>query len=210
MANRKSGHSGDSSEREKEEKDENEDPVQKSKDEDAGGPSGERDLRTPSLLDGGEWSQGEEHPSDPDDDGGAVLGEKYRITGEIGRGGMGAVLEGKDIDLRRQLAIKTLYHEGDVDPARVTRFIEEAQVQGQLQHPNICPVYELGMDAEGQLFFTMKNVSGRTLQERINHPGEDGEHSLTELLDIFRKFVTGLHTHIHGALFIGISSRKIL
>jgi eukaryotic-like serine/threonine-protein kinase len=69
---------------------------------------------------------------------------RYQILGEIGHGGMGAVLKGRDPDLGRDLAIKVLLEEYHDDPEMTRRFVEEAQIGGQLQHPGIVPVYELG------------------------------------------------------------------
>src|SRR5262249_45322401 len=67
--------------------------------------------------------------------------ERYVIEGEIARGGMGAVLRAVDGDLRRHVAVKYLLDEQD--PRKQARFIEEAQINAQLEHPNIVPVYDL-------------------------------------------------------------------
>jgi serine/threonine-protein kinase len=85
------------------------------------------------------------------------------ILGEIARGGMGAVLKGHDPDLGRDLAIKVLLDKYQDQPDRVRRFLVEAQVGGQLQHPGIVPVYDLGMLLDRRPFFTMKLVQGQTL-----------------------------------------------
>src|SRR5262249_21468574 len=63
---------------------------------------------------------------------------------EIGRGGMGAVFKGRDTELGRELAVKVLLEEHRGRPELVRRFLEEAQIAGQLQHPGVAPVYELG------------------------------------------------------------------
>ena len=68
---------------------------------------------------------------------------RYELLGKLGEGGMGAVLRGRDADLDRDLAIKVLLEKHD-HPELVRRFVEEAQIAGQLQHPGIVPVYELG------------------------------------------------------------------
>lgn len=100
-------------------------------------------------------------------------GSRYRIDGEVGRGGMGAILKVWDDDLRRHLAMKViLAGDGDgagegspsTDPNLLARFLEEAQVTGQLSHPGIVPVHELGVDGRGRVYFTMKLVSGRNLR----------------------------------------------
>ena len=88
---------------------------------------------------------------------------RLELLGEIARGGMGAVLKGRDTDLGRDLAVKVLLEAHRDKPDLVRRFIEEAQIAGQLQHPGIVPVYELGAFADHRPFFTMKLVKGRTL-----------------------------------------------
>ena len=87
----------------------------------------------------------------------------YQLFGEIARGGMGAVLKGRDPDLGRDLAVKVLLEAHRDNPELVRRFVEEAQIGGQLQHPGIVPVYELGTFADRRPYFTMKLVKGRTL-----------------------------------------------
>ena len=88
---------------------------------------------------------------------------RYQLQGEIARGGMGAILKGRDVDLGRDLAIKVLLESHQGNPEVVRRFIEEAQIGGQLQHPGIVPVYELGTFPDRRPYFAMKLVKGRTL-----------------------------------------------
>jgi eukaryotic-like serine/threonine-protein kinase len=92
--------------------------------------------------------------------------EHLELLGEIARGGMGAVLKGRDPDLGRDLAVKVLLESHKDKPDLARRFIEEAQIAGQLQHPGVVPVYELGAFADSRPFFTMKLVKGRTLAAR--------------------------------------------
>ncbi len=94
---------------------------------------------------------------------------RYLFKGEIGRGGMGAVLKVFDSDLRRNLAMKVIVGGGGSDASRLesqqlARFIEEAQVTGQLDHPGVVPVHELGVDAGGRIYFTMRLVKGHDLR----------------------------------------------
>ena len=93
---------------------------------------------------------------------GAAVG-RYQLQGEIARGGIGAILRGRDADLGRELAIKVLLdsHQGNSEITR--RFVEEAQIGGQLQHPGVVPVYELGTFPDRRPYFAMKLVKGRTL-----------------------------------------------
>ena len=101
------------------------------------------------------------------------LGEdsRYQIQGEFARGGMGAILRVWDRNLRRALAMKVVLGQGEaahgntpaVDEKTLGRFVEEAQVTGQLDHPGIVPVHEIGLDAQGQVYFTMRLVKGDDL-----------------------------------------------
>lgn len=97
---------------------------------------------------------------------GGIGGRRYEVKGEIGRGGMGVVMRAFDRDLHREVALKIT--RGDRTGSHsVGRFIEEAQITGQLAHPNIVPVHELGHEAGGRTFFTMKLVEGRSLAQIV-------------------------------------------
>ena len=85
---------------------------------------------------------------------------RYHLLGEIARGGMGVVLKGRDEDLGRDLAVKVLLEKHRSNPELVRRFVEEAQIGGQLQHPGIVPVYELGQLPDQRLFIAMKLLAG--------------------------------------------------
>lgn len=92
---------------------------------------------------------------------------RYRLDGEIARGGMGAILKGRDTDLGRDLAIKVLLDAHKDKPEIIQRFVEEAQIGGQLQHPGIAPIYELGRFGDKRPFFAMKLVKGETLSKLL-------------------------------------------
>ena len=111
----------------------------------------------------------------------ALSWPRYKLEGEVARGGMGAILRVWDADLRRHLAMKVVAASSEgrtdaVDPLILARFLEEAQVTGQLDHPGIVPVHELGLDADGRVFFTMKLVKGRDLKHIFDlvFAGEEG------------------------------------
>ncbi len=92
-----------------------------------------------------------------------VTTDQQLIPGDLlGHGGMGEVRRVLDARLGRQLALKVSTAS---DPAAQARFVREARVQGQLEHPGIVPVHELGLDPKGAPFFTMKRVRGLTLSE---------------------------------------------
>jgi serine/threonine protein kinase len=88
---------------------------------------------------------------------------RLQVFGEIARGGMGAILKGRDADLGRELAVKVLLETHQGSPEMIRRFIEEAQIGGQLQHPGIVPVPELGTFPGRRPYFAMKLVRCRTL-----------------------------------------------
>ena len=114
--------------------------------------------------------------------------QRYVVAEEIARGGMGAVLRAVDCDIRREVAVKYLLNQ--TEPAKKLRFIEEAQITGQLEHPNIVPIHELGFDADKRLFFSMKMVQGRSLSQILDALRQDAgpaekEYPLARLLNIF-------------------------
>ena len=123
---------------------------------------------------------------------------RLRLFGEIARGGMGAVLKGRDADLGRDLAVKVLLEEHRGKPELVRRFVEEAQIGGQLQHPGIVPVYELGTFADRRPYFTMKLVKGRTLAALLSER-KDPRDDLPRFLGIFEQVAqTVAYAHAGG------------
>ncbi|NOY91230.1 MAG: serine/threonine protein kinase [Deltaproteobacteria bacterium] len=91
---------------------------------------------------------------------------RYAFRRLIGKGGMGEVNLYTDNTIGRDVAMKVIRGEHSRGQARAqARFVREARVQGQLEHPAIVPVYDLGADPEGRLYFTMKRVRGRSLEE---------------------------------------------
>ncbi len=106
-------------------------------------------------------------------------GTRYEVHDEIARGGMGVILKLWDQDLRRNLAMKALMPRHGKDKGRergLARFLEEAQITGQLGHPGIVPVHDLGIDAVGRVFFTMPLVQGRDFKDaiRLTREGREG------------------------------------
>ena len=134
-----------------------------------------------------------EMPADGDRTG------RLQLLGEIARGGMGAILKGRDNQIGRDLAVKVLLekHRDDADLAR--RFIEEAQIGGQLQHPGIVPIYELGAFADRRPYFAMKLVKGRTLASLLDER-TDPVRDLPRFLSIFEIHLpdNGLRTLSRG------------
>ncbi len=103
---------------------------------------------------------------------------RYDIISELGAGGMGRVVEGFDRDLGRRLAIKVVRDPSRLTEARLARFVTEAQLTAQLEHPNIVPIHELGVTADGQLYYAMKRVEGVSLADVLLKLEEGNEATL--------------------------------
>jgi tetratricopeptide (TPR) repeat protein len=95
----------------------------------------------------------------------------YEVLGEIGQGGMGVVYRARDCTLDRPVALKFLQQHHAHDPSASRRFLYEAQITGQLQHPGIPPVHQLGTLPDGRPFLAMKLIQGRTLDALLREQG---------------------------------------
>src|SRR5439155_23792537 len=125
---------------------------------------------------------------------------RLQLLGEIARGGMGAVLKGRDVDLGRDLAIKVLLEQHRDNPELTRRFVEEAQISGQLQHPGVVPVYELGAFGDRRPYFAMKLVKGQTLAELLADR-ESLAEDLPRFLGIFEQVCqTMAYTHARDVI----------
>jgi serine/threonine-protein kinase len=135
---------------------------------------------------------------------------RYRVMGEIARGGVGVVLKSRDVLLGRDVAMKILRDEYAQNPSVLQRFIEEAQIGGQLQHPGIVPIYEMGLHPDSRPFFTMKLIKGRTLSsllaERAN-PADD----LRRFLRIFEAVCQTLaYTHARRVIHRDLKPSNVM
>jgi len=90
---------------------------------------------------------------------------RYLERRQLGLGSMGEVHLCKDSRLGREVAKKVLLPSHRHDPTLEARFLRECRIQGQLEHPSIVPVYDLGVDEEGATYFTMKRLRGMTLKQ---------------------------------------------
>ncbi len=88
---------------------------------------------------------------------------RYAINRELAHGGMGAVLDISDHDFRRKAAMKVILGRFANSPEAMERFLAEAQVTAQLEHPNIVPIHDMGVMEDGTLYFTMKMIEGQSL-----------------------------------------------
>jgi serine/threonine protein kinase/WD40 repeat protein len=138
------------------------------------------------------------------------------VVGEfIARGGMGAVYRAKQMALGREVAVKVMTAQAE-SAEMAERFRREALVLGRLEHPNIVPIHDLGTDADGQLFYTMKLVKGRTLQHilndlRLEHPEALREHRLPALLTIFCKVCDAIgFAHSQGIIHRDLKPENVM
>jgi len=137
---------------------------------------------------------------------GRIVGGRYKLLSVAGQGGMGVVFKAEDTKLRRTVALKFLPEEIGRDPEAKKRFLREAQASAILDHPNICPVYEID-EAEGGMFITMAFVEGRSLKDRI----AEGPLPLIEVLDIAVQVVEGLKAaHEKGVVHRDIKPANIM
>ncbi|MFO0981361.1 MAG: bifunctional serine/threonine-protein kinase/formylglycine-generating enzyme family protein [Planctomycetota bacterium] len=147
---------------------------------------------------------------------------RYRIKDEIGHGGMGVVLRVWDEDLRRHLAMKLVKeapaaervpgHERDQELAKLYRFLEEAQITSQLDHPGIVSVHEIGLAPEGLVYFTMKLVRGEDLESiyKLVARRESGWNS-TRLLTVLLKACEALaYAHDRGVIHRDLKPSNIM
>ncbi len=152
-----------------------------------------------------------EHPS---------RNQRYVCEGEIGRGGMGAVLRVFDQHLRRRLAMKVARalpqvhgpgSPGTVPPS-LARFLEEAQLTSQLEHPGVVPIHELGLDENHQVYFTMRLVRGRSLKEILPLVRQQREGwTLTRALGVLlRVCETMSYAHDRGVIHRDLKPSNVM
>jgi serine/threonine-protein kinase len=135
---------------------------------------------------------------------------RYQIVGEITRGGMGAVLKGRDQELRRDLAVKVLLGNHRDHPAMVRRFVEEAQIGGQLEHPGIVPVYDIGVFTDRRPFFAMKLVRGRTMAALLEKRASPA-HDLPRVLGIFEQVCKAVaYAHAHKVIHRDLKPSNVM
>jgi serine/threonine protein kinase len=140
--------------------------------------------------------------------------QQLDVEKELARGGMGAVLQTRESATRRTVAMKVMLRPDD---AKATlRFIEEAQVTAQLEHPNIVPVHDLGIDEHGQPFYTMKLVSGIDLKKVLDLlkrrvPETVAKYPLGTLLTLFQKIGDALaFAHSRGVIHRDLKPANIM
>jgi serine/threonine protein kinase/Leucine-rich repeat (LRR) protein len=140
--------------------------------------------------------------------------KKYDIGKVVAQGGMGAILDARDTTTERRVAMKVMLDGSSPDD--LTRFIAEAKVTAQLEHPAIVPVYELSIDENGQPFYTMKMVRGITLRKVLELLAEGlpetlKKYPLPTLLSIFQKVCDALaFAHSKGVIHRDLKPANIM
>jgi serine/threonine protein kinase/formylglycine-generating enzyme required for sulfatase activity len=142
---------------------------------------------------------------------------KYTVGQFLAKGGMGAILRLRDLNCRRSVAMKVMLGASEsASDEGVLRFIEEAQITGQLEHPNIVPVHELGVDRSDNVFFTMDLVRGdnlRTILSRIRDGDADtiAAYPLRRLLTVFEKICDAMaFAHSRGVIHRDLKPENVM
>jgi serine/threonine-protein kinase len=129
-------------------------------------------------------------------------GTRYRIQREIARGGMGVVYEADDVELQRHVAIKVLASELASEDA-VERMRAEARTMARLEHPGIVPLHDVGLLPDGRLWYAMKLVRGRRLDELSAAPAE--------LLRVFLRICEAVSfAHANGIVHCDLKPENVM
>jgi serine/threonine-protein kinase len=140
-----------------------------------------------------------------------VMAGRLSFGDELARGGMGAVRVAFDVSLQRRMAAKVMHEASYERLMLVHGFLREAQVTGQLDHPNIVPIYELGRDERGGLYFTMKLIEGQSLRALIRRRPPANYEALYNRLEIFIKVCDALaFAHSRGVIHCDIKSANVM
>jgi len=141
---------------------------------------------------------------------------RYTQGDLLGEGGMGKIHLTTDHRIGRDVALKVLRSRYRTQPDTVARFLREARVQGQLEHPSIVPVYDLALQPDGDAFFTMKRVHGNTLEQIVDGyiAGDDGlkkEYPKRRLLRAFSTACMAVDfAHARGVLHRDLKPGNIM
>jgi eukaryotic-like serine/threonine-protein kinase len=127
-----------------------------------------QDPHLPTLTSLGQIDISEASDIEIDEDLPVALEGRYEDLGQITRGGMGEIRRVRDRDLNRVAVMKVIRADRRDSTMATMRFVEEAQISAQLAHPGIPSIHELGRLADGRLYFTMREVRGRTLETVID------------------------------------------
>ncbi len=155
-------------------------------------------------------------PSEEDDEPPDGFGGRYADLGLLGRGGMGEVRLARDQYVGRKVALKVIRRARADRPRSRIRFMREARIQGQLEHPAVVPVYDLSQTPDGRSYFTMKRVTGVTLEEvvsalRTNQPHAAESYSRRRLLEAFARVCLAVaYVHESGVLHRDLKPANVM
>jgi hypothetical protein len=141
---------------------------------------------------------------------------RYILGDELGQGGMGRVLAARDKDLGRIVALKVLRDEHGTDENLISALMFEARISGQLEHPHIVPVHEIGTLSDGSVFYTMKLTGKMSLRDvlekmRDQDPGTLKLYSLTRLLGLLRGIcMAAEYAHARGVIHRDLKPDNVL
>lgn len=142
---------------------------------------------------------------------GSIVGPRYTMRERLGTGGVGDVVAALDRETRRVVALKTPHRLQAGDTAAITRFVEEARVTAQLEHPNIIPVYDVGAGPDGQPYYTMRVVKRRTLRNVLADPVLRSQWSTVRLTGVFLQVVRALaYAHSLGVVHRDVKPENVL
>lgn len=131
---------------------------------------------------------------------------RFEIRRSLGAGGMGEIFESYDTDLQRTVAIKVLASKHIEDESMKQRFLREAQMASQLNHPNIATIHEIG-EATGNPYIVMEYVEGQTVAERLAR----GPLAIDEIVDIGVQSAEALaEAHERGVVHRDIKTSNIM
>jgi hypothetical protein len=133
--------------------------------------------------------------------------ERYRLGTELGRGGMGRVVEAFDLQLGRTVALKEVLPTGGPGVAR--RFVREVQVTARLEHPSIIPLYDAGTTSDGRPFYVMRRVSGRPLDQLMAQAAGLADR-LTLVPAVLAAIDAVAHAHHRGVIHRDLKPANIL
>lgn len=129
---------------------------------------------------------------------------KYVLRAELGRGGMGTVYLAEDTVLGREVALKVIAA-GNADPETARRMLHEARIVARLEHPSIVPVHDVGTLPDGRVYYAMKRVDGRRLDELAPSA------TLIERLRIFQRVCEAIaFAHASGVIHRDLKPENIM